>query len=155
MFRLARGLDVVHVPFQGFGPAITSTIAGHTSILGGGSTSVIVPQVKDGRLRALMISSSRRFPDLPDVPTKDEAGVPEWGGGFWGGVMVPAGTPKDIVARLHREIVQIMHQLEVEERLRVLGFEPVGTPPDEFAAWLKAENAKWIEVVRAAHLKVD
>jgi tripartite-type tricarboxylate transporter receptor subunit TctC len=155
MFRLARGLDVVHVPFQGFGPAVTSTIAGHTSILTGGATSIIVPQVNDGRLRALVISSRRRFPGLPDVPTKDEAGVPEWGGGFWGGVMAPAGTPSDIVTSLHRAIVQIMQQPEVKERLAVLGYEPVGSPPDEFAAWLKAEYAKWREVVRKANLKVE
>ncbi len=82
------------------------------------------------------------------MPTKDEAGVPEWGGGFWSGVMVPAATPKEIVTRLHREITRIMLQPDVQERLRALGFEPVGSAPDEFAAWLKAEYAKWREVVR-------
>jgi tripartite-type tricarboxylate transporter receptor subunit TctC len=155
MFRLSRGLDVIHVPFQGFGPAITSTIAGHTSILTGGSSSILAPQIKDGKLRALMISASRRSPDLPDVPTKDEAGVPEWGGGFWSGVMVPAATPKEIVTRLHREITRIMLQPDVQERLRALGFEPVGSAPDEFAAWLKAEYAKWREVVRKANLTIE
>jgi tripartite-type tricarboxylate transporter receptor subunit TctC len=155
MFKLARDLDVVHVPFQGFGPAVTSTIAGHTSILAGGATSIIAPQVKDGRLRALMISSTRRFPGLPDVPTKEEAGVPEWGGGFWGGVLVPAGTPSEIVVVLHRKIVRIMERPDVKERLAALGYEPVGSSPDEFSAWLKTEYAKWSEVVWKANLKIE
>jgi tripartite-type tricarboxylate transporter receptor subunit TctC len=155
MLRLARGLDVIHVPFQGLGPAITSTIAGHTTISFGGGPSILAPHVREGTLRALVISASRRSPDLPDVPTKEEAGVPEWGGGFWGGVMVPAATPKHIVALLHQEIARIMRQPDVKERLVALGFEPVGSPPDEFAAWLKSEYAKWGEVVRKANLKVE
>jgi tripartite-type tricarboxylate transporter receptor subunit TctC len=155
MLRLARGLDIVHVPFQGFGTAVTSTIAGHTPILFGGGPSILASHVKDGRLRALVISASRRSLDLPDVPTKEEAGVPEWGGGFWGGVLVPAGTPKDIVSLLHGEIVRIMQQPDVKDRLTALGFEPVGSPPDEFATWLKTEYAKWSEVVRKASLKIE
>jgi len=153
--RLLRGLDVVHVPFQGFGPAITSTIAGHTAILWGGSISIIAPHVKEGTLRTLMTSGPRRSPQLLDVPTKEEAGVPDYGSGFWGGVMVPAGTPKEIVTLLHRQIARVMQQPDVKARLDTLGFDPVGSTPDEFAAWLKQEYAKYGEVVRRANLKVE
>jgi len=155
MLRLSRGLEVIHVPFQGIGPAITSTIAGHTAILAGGAPSVIAPHVKEGTLRALAITGSQRSVALPTVPTQEEAGVPDWNAGFWGGVMVPAGTPKDIVGLLHQQIGRIMRQADVRERLGTLGFQPIGSPPDEFAAWLKSEYAKWDEVIRKANLKVE
>jgi tripartite-type tricarboxylate transporter receptor subunit TctC len=154
LFKVSHGLDVVHVPFPGQGPALTSTVAGHTAIAFG-TLPIISPYAKEGTLRALAISSAKRSPELPDVPTKEEAGVPEYGGGFWSGVLVPAGTPKHIVARLHEEIVRIMQQPDVQERLHALGYEPVGSPPDEFAGWLKTEYAKWREVVRAANLKAN
>jgi tripartite-type tricarboxylate transporter receptor subunit TctC len=92
---------------------------------------------------------------MPDVPTKDEAGVSDWEAGFWGGVLVPAGTPRNIIDVLHRQIVQIIMLPDIQDRLRTLDFEPVGSPPDEFAAWLKSEYAKWDQVVRQANLKVE
>jgi len=155
LLRLGRGLDVIHVPFQGFGPAITSTVAGHTTILAGGAPSIIAPHVKAGTLRALAVTGNRRSPELPDVPTKEEACAADWDAGFWGGVMVPAGTPRNIIDVLHSQIVQIMNEPDVRDRLRTLDFEPGGSPPDEFAAWLKAEYAKWGHVVRQANLKVE
>lgn len=155
LLRLARGLDVIHVPFQGFGPAITSTVAGHTTILIGGTPSLIAPHVGAGRLRALAVSGNRRSSELPDVPTKEEAGASDWDSGFWGGVLVPAGTPRNIIDVLHGQIVQIMMLTEVRDRLRTLDFEPVGSPPDEFAAWLNTEYAKWSHVVGKANLKVE
>jgi tripartite-type tricarboxylate transporter receptor subunit TctC len=153
--RLSRGLDVVHVPFQGLGPAIASTIAGHTQILFGGSPSILAPQFREGTLRALVISGSQRSPDLADVPTKDEADVTEWGGGFWSGAFVPAGTSKDLIGLLHRQIVRIMQQPDMRARLAALDFEPVGSPPEEFAVWLKHEYAKWGAVVREGKLKSE
>jgi tripartite-type tricarboxylate transporter receptor subunit TctC len=155
MLRLSRGLDVVHVPFQGVGPAIVSTIAGQTHILLGGSPSILASQVKEGTLRALVISAAQRSPELPDVPTKDEAGIPEWGGGFWSGVFVPKGTPGKLIALLHRQIAQIMQQPDMKGRLAALDFEPVASPPDEFAAWLGQEYTKWGAVVRDRNLKID
>jgi tripartite-type tricarboxylate transporter receptor subunit TctC len=155
LLRLARGLDVIHVPFQGFGPAITSTVAGHTQILIGGAPSLIATHVKAGTLRALAVTGNRRSLELPDVPTKEEAGASDWDAGFWGAVLVPAGTPRNIIDVLHSQIVQIMMQPDVKDRLRTLDFEPVGSAPDEFAAWLKTEYAKWGHVVRQANLKVE
>ena len=153
LLRVARGLDVIHVPFPGFGPAITSTIAGHTVILSGGGPSVIAPHVKAGTLRAFAVSGNRRSPELPDVPTKMEAGASDWDTGFWGGVLVPAGTPRNIIDVLHSHIVQIMMQPDIKDRLRTLDFESVCSPPDEFAAWLKTEYAKWGHVVGQANLR--
>jgi tripartite-type tricarboxylate transporter receptor subunit TctC len=131
MLRQARGLDVVHVPFQGFAPAIASTMAGQTQILFGIGPAVLAPQVKQGALRALVISGARRSPQLPDVPTKEEAGIPEWGGGFWSGIFVPAGTSDKLIALLHRQIANIMQQPETQARLAAIDIENVGSPPGE------------------------
>ena len=155
MFRLSRGLDVVHVPFQGFGPAITSTIAGHTSIVMGGSPSIIAPHAKEETAAAYDLNQSA-LSGLADVPTREEAGVPDWGGGFWGGIMVPAGTPKEIVTRLHREIAPDHAAAGCQGTASCTwASSPVGSPPDEFAAWLKTEYAKWREVVRKANLTIE
>jgi tripartite-type tricarboxylate transporter receptor subunit TctC len=154
LYKLAYGLDVLYVPFQGFAPAVTSTIAGHTSILGA-PIPLVAPYIKDGTLRAIAIESSKRSPALPDVPTLDEAGVPDQEGGFSGGILVPAGTPKDIVDVLHRQIVRIVSLPEVKEHLATLGFDPVANTPEEFAAWIKAETVKWAKVVRATNIKIE
>jgi tripartite-type tricarboxylate transporter receptor subunit TctC len=154
LFKQSYGLDVLHVPFQGFGPAITSTIGGHTSILGA-PIPLVAPYIKDGTLRGLAIASKKRSSMLPDVPTLEEAGVSNGEAGFAGGVLVPAGTPKDIVDLLHREIAQIVSLPDVSKNLVTLGFEPVANRPEEFAAWIKAEFMKWGVVVRAANIKVD
>src|SRR3954447_4866132 len=105
LFRLSLGLDLVHVPFNGGGPAIGSTVAGHTPI-SFGSTAPAVPLVKDGKLRALAVSSKRRSPALPDVPTMTESGYPEVAGESWFAAVVPAGTPREIVVQLQREIAR-------------------------------------------------
>jgi tripartite-type tricarboxylate transporter receptor subunit TctC len=154
LYKLSYGLDVLHVPFQGFAPAVTSTIAGHTSILGA-PIPLVAPYIKDGKLRAIAIESSKRSSVLPDVPTLDEAGVPDQEGGFSGGILVPAGTPKDIVDVLHREIVRIVSLPDVKEHLATLGFDPVANTPEEYAAWIKAESVKWGNVVRATNIKIE
>jgi tripartite-type tricarboxylate transporter receptor subunit TctC len=154
LYKLSYGLDVLHVPFQGYGPAVTSTVAGHTSIVGA-PIPLVAPHIKDGTLRAMAIASNKRSATLPDVPTTEEAGVPdqEAGGSF--GIVVPAGTPKDIVDLLHRQIVKIVSLPDVREHLATLGFDPVANTPEEFAAWIKAESAKWGKVVRATNIKIE
>src|SRR5262249_37472971 len=132
LFRLSHGLDVIHVPFQGAAPAITSTIAGHTQILHI-TAPLVVQQVKDGMLRALAVASSERSPAFPDVPTLAQAGVPNHEVGFWMGVMVPAGTPNAIVEILQHQIVRIVSLPEVKERLATLGLDPVGSTPEDLA----------------------
>jgi tripartite-type tricarboxylate transporter receptor subunit TctC len=154
LFRLSLGLDLVHVPFNGGGPAIASTVAGHTPI-SFGSMAPAVPLAKDGKLRALAISSKTRSPALPDVPTMTQAGYPEVEGESWFAVVVPAGTPKDLIALLHREIVTAIAQPDMKERLAALGYVPLANTPAEAAAQFSTEMAKWTKVIRAAGIKAQ
>jgi tripartite-type tricarboxylate transporter receptor subunit TctC len=151
-FRLSLGLDLVHVPFNSAGLAVGASVAGHTPICFA-SPSPAAQQVIEGRLRALAVTSKARSQALPDVPTTAEAGYPGIAGDNWQGVVVPAGTPKDIIAFLHREIVRIIALADVKERLAVLGFEPVANTPEEFARLVKREFGSWAEVIRASNIK--
>jgi tripartite-type tricarboxylate transporter receptor subunit TctC len=155
LFKLSHGLDVVHVPFQGFAPAVTSTIAGHTAILVGVPTALVVPHIKDGKLRAVAIDGDKRSPTLPDVPTLAEAGAPDLGNAPWFGVVVPAGTPRTIVELLQGQIRRIVSRPDVAERLATLGYDPVANAPEEFASWIKSETAYWGKVVRETNMKTD
>lgn len=152
LFRLSLRLDLVHVPFNGGGPAIGSALAGHTPI-SFGSMAPAVPLVKDGKLRAIAVSTKTRSQALPDTPTLTESGYPEIAGESWFAVLAPAGTPKEIIALLHREIARAIAAPDMKERLVTLGYEPVASTPDESAALLKAETAKWLKVIRDAGIK--
>jgi tripartite-type tricarboxylate transporter receptor subunit TctC len=154
LFRLSLALDLVHVPFNGGGPAIGSVLAGHTPI-SFGVPAPAVPLIADGKLRALAVTSKTRSHALPDVPTMAEAGYPHIEGNAWYAVIVPAGTPKDITTLLHREIVKIIALPDMKERLATLGFDPVANTPDEFAAEIKTEIATWAKVIRTAGIKME
>jgi tripartite-type tricarboxylate transporter receptor subunit TctC len=153
-FRLSLGLDLVHVPFNSAGLAIGSTIAGHTPIAFT-TPPPVVPQVKEGKLRALAVASKTRSRALADVPTMAEAGYPDIEGEAWFAVVVPARTPKEIITLLHREIVKLIALPDMKERLAMLGFEPVGNTPEECAAQFKTEIAKWAKVIREAGIKAQ
>ena len=154
MFRLALGLDLVHVPFNGAGPAINSLIAGHTPI---GFTGLppATAHIKQGTLRALAVTSAKRSVAVPDVPTLAEAGVPDQESDVMQGILVPAGTPKEIVELLNREIVRIVTAPDMKDRLLTLGFEPVADTPEQFGARIRNEVARWGRVVRDAKIKVE
>src|SRR5262245_4320959 len=152
LFRLSLGLDLVHVPFNSAGLAIGSTVAGHTPIAFTAPPPV-VPQVKEGKLRALAVASKTRLQALPDVPTMAEAGYPDIEGEVWLAVIVPARTPKEIIALLHGEIVKTIALPDMKERMATLGFDPVGRSPEEGAAQLRTEAAKWAKVIREAGIK--
>jgi tripartite-type tricarboxylate transporter receptor subunit TctC len=154
LFRISLGLDIVHVPFNGAGPAITSTIAGHTPIAFSSPASSIA-QAKDGKLRALAVATGKRLSALPDVPTMTEAGFPEIEGNFWVGLFVPAGTPADIVTLLHREVGKAAELADMQQRLDAFGFTPVATSLEEASAILKRDSAKWTKVIQAAGIKAD
>jgi len=154
LFRLSLDLDLVHVPFSGGGPAIGSTVAGHTPI-SFGAMAPAVPLVKDGQLRALAVMSKTRAQVLPEVPTMAEAGYPDVEGSSWTAVVVPAGTPKDIVAALHRMIAAIVALPDIKERLGVLGYEPIGSTPEQCAEFFKTETAKWSKVIRGSGIKAE
>jgi tripartite-type tricarboxylate transporter receptor subunit TctC len=154
LFRLSLAPDLVHVPFNGGGPAIGSTVAGHTPI-SFGSTAPAVPLVKDGKLRALAVSSKRRSPALPDVPTTTESGYPEVVGESWFAAVVPTGTPREIVLQLQREIARAIAQPDMQERLAALGYEPVASTPEDAAARFQMEMAKWGKVISHAGIKAQ
>jgi tripartite-type tricarboxylate transporter receptor subunit TctC len=154
MLKQAFGLDLVAVSFNGGGPAITSTIGGHTPILYT-SISTAAGHIKQGTVRALAVTGARRSPALPDVPTLAEAGAPGQESDIILGVLVPAGTPHDVVDRLHREIVRIVALPDVRERLSALGFESIASTPEEFAHRIRWEIDKWAKVIRAANIKAQ
>ena len=153
-FRLSLGLDLVHIPFNGAGLAIGSTVAGHTPIAFT-AMAPAAPQIREGRLRALAVTTTKRSDALPDVPTMAEAGYPNIEGETWFAVVVPTRTPKEIIALLNREIVKIIALPDVKERMKVLGFEPVGTTAEECAARFRLEGAKWAKVIREAHIRAE
>jgi tripartite-type tricarboxylate transporter receptor subunit TctC len=153
-FRLSLGLDLVHVPFNGGGPAIAAVVGGHTPI-GFSSPAASIPQIKEGNVRALAITSKTRSQILPDVPTMTEAGYPEIEGDSWVGVLVPAGTSKDIINLLHREIVRIIALPDMKARLGELGYDPIASTPQEFAIRIKVEIENWAKVIRAANIKAE
>ncbi|MGZ3360754.1 MAG: Bug family tripartite tricarboxylate transporter substrate binding protein, partial [Xanthobacteraceae bacterium] len=149
LFRLGLGLDVVRVPFPGAAPIITSTLAGHTPIAFLGLPPA-APHIKEGTLRALAVTSSKRSPVFPDVPTMDESGVRDQQSELIIGVLVPAATPKPIVDLLQRQIARIVALPDVKERLDALGFAPVASTPEAYATQIKADIETWSKVVREA-----
>ena len=154
LFRLSLAPDLVHVPFNGGGLAIGSAVAGHTPI-SFGSMAPAVPHVKDGTLRALAVTTRTRSPALPEVPTMAESGYPEVEGESWFTVVVPAGTRKDIIALLQREIAASIAMPDMKERLAMLGYEPVGNSPEQCAEVLRSELARWGKLIRAAGIRAD
>jgi len=154
MFKQAFGLDLVAVAFNGGGPAITSTIGGHTPILVT-SISTAAGHIKQGTVRALAVTGARRSPALPEVPTLAEAGAAGQESEIILGVLVPGATPQEVIDRLHREIVRIVALPDVRGRLSALGFEPIASTPKEFADRIKWEIDKWAKVIRAGGIKVE
>jgi tripartite-type tricarboxylate transporter receptor subunit TctC len=153
-FRLALGLDLVHVPFNGSGPAIASMIAGHTPI-GFTSAATAAPQVADGKLRTLAVMNQTRLPVLPQVPTMAEAGHGDIECDDWLALLVPAGTPKETTAILHRRVADIIAQPDMKERLAALGFQPVGNAPEEFAAQIRSDILKRAKLIHDAGIRVQ
>ena len=154
LFRLGLGLDVVRVPFPGAAPIITSTLAGHTPIAFLGLPPA-APHIKEGTLRALAVTSAKRSPVFPNVPTMAESGVPDQESELIIGVLVPAATPKPIVDQLQRQIARIVALPDVKERLDALGFAPVASTPEAYATQIKADIETWSKVVREANIKVE
>jgi tripartite-type tricarboxylate transporter receptor subunit TctC len=154
LLKLSQNIELVYVPFNGMGPVLQSVLAGHAPIAFTALTPVVA-LVKEGKLRALAVTTPKRSPALPEVPTVAEAGLPDLEADVPQGIFVPAGTPKKIVEFLHREIGNAIVQPDVKAKLAAIGFEPVVSTPDEFSVRIKAEIATWGKVIKAAGIRVN
>jgi tripartite-type tricarboxylate transporter receptor subunit TctC len=151
LFRLPLGIDITHVPFKGGGPAIASTVGGHTPI---SFTSLPsgAPHVKQGTLRGIAVLSAKRSPALPDVPTSAEGGLPDLQMEIVSGMLMRAGTPQAQVEQMQREIAKAVAMPEISGRMASLGFDPVVNTPAQFDVWLKAEFKKWAKVIKESKM---
>ena len=154
MFRVTQGLDLVPVMFGGAGPAIQSAVGGHTQVAFTAMPPA-VPQIKEGTLRALVVTSEKRSTALPDVPTVGEVGLAGQEAYTLQGLLAPAGTPRAIVDLVYREVLKVVALPDVKERFAQLGFDVVANTPDQFAAQIKTEIEKWAKVIRDAKIKVE
>ena len=148
------GMKMTHVPYKGGGQAIIDLLGGHVQVMFSGF-SAAMPHIRSGKIRALAVTGVKRSPALADVPTIAEQGFPGVEATAWYGVLAPAGTPKPVVTRLHDETVRILKLPDVSQRLDALGFEIVGSTPEQFGAYIKSEIRKWEKVVKASGAKPD
>jgi len=154
LFKYMTGVDMVHVPYKGGGPAVTALIGGQVQ-LNFATIPSVLPHVRAGKLRAIAVTTLKRSPAAPEVPTIAESGVPGYDHGPWNGMLAPANTPKAIIARLNAEVAKIVHLPETKGVLVHEGAEPVGNSPEAFAGIIKTETAKWAMVIKAAGIKAD
>jgi tripartite-type tricarboxylate transporter receptor subunit TctC len=154
LFRLRSGIDVVHVPYKGGGPAVVDLVGGQIAFMFA-SPLEVMPHVKAGKLAVLGVTSSKRLGYWPEVPTVIESGYPDYEALAWFGVVAPAATPRDVVAKLSADIVAALKSPDVSERLAAQGAEVAGTTPEEFGQFLAREHARWSEAVKAANVTVQ
>ncbi len=154
LLSMMAGIKMIHVPYKGSVPMVTDLIAGHV-MLSLDSMQSIMPAIRDGRVKALGIAAAKRSPAAPTVPTIAESGLPGFEVGSWYGLLAPAGTPRDIIMRLHSEVVKAVGSPEVRERFQSFGSEPLGSTPDEFATQIKNDIAKWAKVAKTANVRAD
>jgi tripartite-type tricarboxylate transporter receptor subunit TctC len=152
LFKMMAGINIVHVPYKGNAPALTDAIAGNVEMVFSG-VPALVPHIKSGRLRAIAIGSLKRFPAIPEVPTFDESGLKGYEATTWFGLMAPARTPKEIVARLNTEVGRILASPDLRQRFVNDGLEPIGGSPEEFAMFIRDEIAKYAKVIKNAGIK--
>jgi tripartite-type tricarboxylate transporter receptor subunit TctC len=152
LFRLSLKLDFVTVPFGGGGPMVQSVVAGHTPVAFSALPAASA-QIKEGLLRALAVTSARRISILPDVPTMEEGGVPGQEQEAPQCIWAPAGTPREIIDLLYREIARAVATPELKERMATIGFEPAAVPPEAFAARIKADMPKWAKLISDAKIR--
>jgi tripartite-type tricarboxylate transporter receptor subunit TctC len=154
LLKVDASIDMVHVPYKGLAPAVNDLLGGNTQLMFAG-ISTVIQYVRTGKLVALAIASPKRSPELPDVPTVAESGLPGFEVTSWYGIVTRAGTPTAIIEKMQRDMAEALRQDDVRAKLASAGLEPVGSTPDEFAATIKAETRKWGDIVRKAHITVD
>lgn len=154
LFKYLTRTDMVHVPFTGGGPALVSVLSGEVSVYLG-SIPALLPHMKSGRLRALGVTTMKRDPAIPDVPTVAEAGVPGYQAAEWQGIVVRAGTPAAIVTRLNQELVKSLRAPDINQRFASVGAQAVGSTPEEFAEHIRRERDTWSKVIKAAGIRIE
>ena len=154
MFTQMTGVDMLHIPYKGSGPAVTDLLGGQVHMMFDNIPSSL-PHIKSGKLRALATTGAKRDPALPDLPTMAEAGVPGYESGVWFGLSVPAGTPKDVIQRLNAAAVQVTKAPEFIKRMTDLGYNIIPGTPEDMANMLKAELTRWPPIVKASGAKID
>ncbi len=154
LFSMMSGIKMLHVPYKGSVPAGSDLIAGHVMLIFDSMQS-LMPQILAKRLRALGIAAAKRSPAAPDIPTISEAGVPGFELASWYGLLAPANTPREIIAKLHAALVKALAVPEVREHIASFGTEPIGNTPEEFAAQIRSDLVKWAKVARTANVHAD
>ncbi|MBK9702759.1 MAG: tripartite tricarboxylate transporter substrate binding protein [Betaproteobacteria bacterium] len=154
LFKVDAGVDMLHVPFKGAAPAMQALLAGDTQLMFDNLASATA-QVKAGKLKALAVTTARRSKLAPDLPTLAEAGLPGFDISTWFGLLAPAGTPADVVARWNAEVTRILNSTEMRERMTALGAEPAPDTPAEFARFIAGETAKYARIVKLSGAKLD
>jgi tripartite-type tricarboxylate transporter receptor subunit TctC len=154
LLKLVAQIDIVHLPYRGPAAAITDLLAGQTQLYFE-SSPTILPLAQDGKLTVAAVAGEQRISALPDIPTTAESGFPTLVGGFWSGVLAPAGTPQPIIQQLNAAIGEVMQSAEMQSTLAKLSAQPRASTPDEFARFIAAERAKWTSVVRDANVRIE
>jgi len=154
MFDSMTGVDMVHVPYKGLSPALTDLLSGRVQLMFS-SVVAILPHIKAGKLRGLAVTGSRRLASMPNLPTIAESGLPGYEASSWYGVLAPAGTPREIVARLNAELVKALAQPEVRTSLLAEGAEPIGGSPEQFAAHIRSEMERLGKLIREAKIRPE
>ncbi len=154
MFTQLTGIDMLHIPYKGSGPAVTDLLGGTVSMMFDNIPSAL-PHIRSGKLKALATTGAKRDPALPDLPTIAEAGVPGYESGVWIGLMVPTGTPKDIISRLNAEIVKGAKSPEFTKRMTDLGYNIIPGSPEQMAEMIKVEIARWTPIVKTSGATLD
>jgi tripartite-type tricarboxylate transporter receptor subunit TctC len=154
LFQRIAGIRCIHVPYKGAGPAVTDLMGGSIDLYFGNSQSVAT-MISSGRLRAIAVTSARRMPVFPAVPTIAESGYAGFEAGTWSGLVAPAGTQKAIVERINAEVAKALLRKDLLDKLAADGSEPMGGSPQRFAEFIKAEYAKWGTVIREAGIRLD
>jgi tripartite-type tricarboxylate transporter receptor subunit TctC len=154
LFKTAANIDIVHVPYKGAGPALQDVISGQDQMMFATAASV-VGMIKSGQVRALAVTTLKRTAIMPDIPTVDELGIKGFEATTWHGLVAPTGTPKDIIATLHRAVIAALNDPDVRQQLATLGVDISGDTPDEFSAYIHGEIPKWAQVIKASGAKAQ
>ncbi|MBI4207342.1 MAG: tripartite tricarboxylate transporter substrate binding protein, partial [Betaproteobacteria bacterium] len=154
LFKSMTKVDIVHVPYKGGGPALTDLVAGHVEIFVA-VISTAVPQVKAGKARALAVTGAKRAAALPDVPTVAETGLKGYEATNWYGLVVSSATPRPIIERLHAETVKVLNMPDIQKALLDRGIDAAPSSPEEFGAYIRRENEKWVKIIKAVGIKAE